>query len=97
MRGRRTSGSIPENVTRDVQVLPYDKRLDSTQLECLERVVNTEAVLSGILTDLVEVLLNQLLLLHKLDVRQSLCCKLNRLSHDLSTTICMHGKCSLPG
>ena len=96
MRGRRTSGSIPENVTRDVQVLPYDKRLDSTQLECLERVVNTEAVLSGILTDLVEVLLDQLLLLHELDVRQSLSCKLNRLSHYLSTSICIHGKCSLP-
>ena len=79
MRGRRTSGSIPENVTRDVQVLPYDKRLDSTQLECLERVVNTEAVLSGILADLVEVALNKLLLLHELDVRERLSCQLNGL------------------
>ena len=72
MRGRRTSGSIPENVTRDVQVLPYDKRLDSTQLECLERVVDTEAVLARVLTDFVKVLLDESLFLDEFDVGEGL-------------------------
>ena len=92
-----TAGRIPEHISGDVEVLPYNQRLHGTKFKRLQGVVDTEAVLASILTDLVEVLLDQLLLLHELDVRQSLSCKLNRLSHDLSTTICMHGKCGLPG
>jgi hypothetical protein len=62
------AGGVTQGVARDVEVLPYDERLDGTEVERLEGVLDTEAVPAGVLTDFVEVLLNELLLLDKLDV-----------------------------
>lgn len=69
---QRTTGGVPEDITHDIQVLPDDEGLDSTKVECLERIVDTKAVLASVLADFVEVLLDELLLLHELDVRESL-------------------------
>mmetsp|Transcript_18612 Transcript_18612/g.70402 ORF Transcript_18612/g.70402 Transcript_18612/m.70402 type:complete len:297 (-) Transcript_18612:283-1173(-) len=55
-----------------VQVLVHDERLDRAQVQSIQRVVDHEAVLAGVLVDLVEVLLQDLLLLHELDVAQGL-------------------------
>lgn len=63
-----TACSISQNVSRKIQVLPDNERLDSTEFQGLEGVINTINVLAGILRDFVEVLLDQLLLLHELDV-----------------------------
>ena len=66
MSGRQTphtAGRIPEHISGDVEVLPYNQRLHGTKFKRLEGVVDTEAVLASILADLVEVLLDQLLLL----------------------------------
>lgn len=60
---------IAKDVAGDVQALPDDQGLHGTKFEGLEGVVDTEAVLAGILADLVEVALNELLLLYELDVR----------------------------
>jgi hypothetical protein len=62
------AGGVAQGVPRDVEVLPYDERLDGTEVERLEGVLDTEAVPAGVLTDFVEVLLDELLLLDKLDV-----------------------------
>ena len=86
MDGRLTTGGVAEDVAGDVQVLPDDQGLHGTELEGLERVVDTETVLAGVLTDLVEVLLNELLFLDELDVRESLSSELNSLSHDINTS-----------
>jgi hypothetical protein len=74
-----TSSSITEDVTSDVKTLPHDERLNGTKLQRLQCVFDTEAVATGVLTDLIEVLLNEFLLLDELDVRQRLGCELNRL------------------
>ena len=45
MDGRLTTGGVAEDVAGDVQVLPNDESLDGTELERLEGVLDTEAVL----------------------------------------------------
>ncbi len=64
----RTSGSITQDVSSNVEVLPDDQSLYSTEFESSESVVHTKAVFSSILADFIEVLLNKLLLLHELNV-----------------------------
>mmetsp|Transcript_58487 Transcript_58487/g.102822 ORF Transcript_58487/g.102822 Transcript_58487/m.102822 type:complete len:308 (-) Transcript_58487:581-1504(-) len=54
------------------QVLPDNQRLDGTHLQGLECVLHHEAVLAGVLRDLVHVALQQTLLLHQLHVGQAL-------------------------
>lgn len=68
----RTAGTVTKDVARDIEVLPDDKRLNSAEFESLERVLDTVAVLPGVLADLIEVLLNEPLLLDELDVREGL-------------------------
>ena len=53
--------------------------LDGTELEGLERVFDTEAVLAGVLTNFVEVALDKLLLLDEPDVRKGFSSKFNCL------------------
>ena len=67
-----TASGVAENVACNIEVLPDDQSLDGTELKCLECVFDTKAVFRCILADLVEVTLDQLLLLHELDVRQRL-------------------------
>ena len=74
-----TASGVAENVARDVQILPDDESLDSAELKRLQGVFNTEAVLRGVLADLVEVPLDELLLLDELHVGQRLRCKLDCL------------------
>ena len=74
-----TAGRIPEHISGDVEVLPYNQRLHGTKFKRLQGVVDSEAVLASILADLVEVLLDQLLLLHEFDVREGLRGKFNGL------------------
>ena len=68
VRLSRTPGSVTQDVSGNVEVFPDDQSLCGTEFESLESVVHTEAVFSSILADFVEVLLDELLLLHKLDV-----------------------------
>ena len=75
-----TASGVPEDIARDVKVLPDDQGLDSTKLKRLESVLDTKAVLAGVLTNFVEVLLDELLLLDELDVGKRLRGKLNSLS-----------------
>ena len=67
-----TTSCVAEDVSGNVQVFPHNQCLDRTKLETLERVVDTEAVFAGVLADLVEVTLDELLLLDELDVRERL-------------------------
>mmetsp|Transcript_61759 Transcript_61759/g.93244 ORF Transcript_61759/g.93244 Transcript_61759/m.93244 type:complete len:256 (+) Transcript_61759:579-1346(+) len=62
-----------------LQVLVDNERFHSARLEALHRVVHAKANLPRVLGDLVEVLLNDLLLLDELDVRQHLRRQLDRL------------------
>ena len=75
----RTSRGIAENISSDVEVFPDNEGLDGTKLQCLQRILDTVAVLSGVLADLVEVPLDELLLLDELHVGQRLRCKLDCL------------------
>jgi hypothetical protein len=77
--GKFTSGSVAKNMTLDVQILPDNQGLNGTKLQCLQGVVNTEAVPTRVQTDLIEVLLDQFFLLNKLDIRQRLRCQFDRL------------------
>ena len=74
-----TSSCIAKDISGDVQVFPYDQRLNGAELESLERVFDTEAVSARVLADLVEVLLDQLLFLNKLDVCERFRSKFNGL------------------
>jgi len=63
-------GRVSQDISQGVQTLENDQRLDSSELESLEGVVDSVAVLSGVLGNLVEVLLDKLLLLYELDIGQ---------------------------
>lgn len=52
-------GRVTEPVPCHLEVLPDDERLDGSELETAEGVVDAEAVLAGVLRDLVKVLLDQ--------------------------------------
>ncbi len=80
----RTTCRISQSVSCDLKTLPYDKSLDSTHVERFEGVGNAEAVLAGVESDLIEVLLDQAFLLYELDVCQGVRSKLNRLSSSQS-------------
>mmetsp|Transcript_24273 Transcript_24273/g.61412 ORF Transcript_24273/g.61412 Transcript_24273/m.61412 type:complete len:302 (-) Transcript_24273:633-1538(-) len=62
-----------------VQVLPHQQEVHGAAVEALERVIDPETILASVLRDLVKVLLDDLLLVHKLDVPQRLGGELNRL------------------
>lgn len=81
---RHTSSSVAEDVARNVQILPYYKRLDSAKVKRFQGIVHTEAVFAGVLADLVEVSLNKLLLLYELDVGKGLGGEFDSLSWTIS-------------
>ena len=62
-----------------VKRFPNDESLHCTHVKRLERVIDTETVLPGVKSDLVEVLLNETLLLHELDVGERVGSELNSL------------------
>ena len=64
----RTSSSVSQYVSCDVQVLPDDQGLNGSQFQPLERIINAKAVFARIPTDFVKVALDQSLLLNELDV-----------------------------
>lgn len=74
-----TSSCASEDISSDLQILPYDQCLDGTHVETLECIGDTETVFAGIERDLVKVLLDQLLLLDELDVGQRVSCELDSL------------------
>jgi hypothetical protein len=74
-------------VALDVEVLPYNERFHSAQLQCLKGVLDTEAIFARVHADLVEVVLNQLLLLHELDIRQGLRGELDSLVEAVLATV----------
>src|SRR5690606_13183941 len=55
------------------KVLKIDQGFDGTKFESLECIVNTVADFASILGDFIEVSLNELLLLDKLDIGKSFC------------------------
>ena len=63
----------------DIQIFPNNQRLDGAKLESLQRILDTETVFSRVLADLVEVLLDQLLFLNELDIREGFRSKFNGL------------------
>jgi hypothetical protein len=65
-----TSGRIPKDISGDIQVFPNDQRLNGAELESLEGILNTKTISACVLADFVEVLLDQLLFLNELDVRE---------------------------
>lgn len=74
-----TSCSVAKAVAGNVEVLPDDESLDCSELEGFERILDTEAVFSCILTDLIEVFLDEPLLLDEFDVGQGFGCQLDCL------------------
>jgi len=66
-------------VACDIQVLPHDQGLHSTEFKRFQRIIDTKAVFARVLADLIEVLLDEPLLLHKLDVCQRVRRKLDGL------------------
>ena len=82
-----TAGGVAEGVAGNVQSLPDNQCLDSTHVQSLERVDDTETVLSSVQSDLVKVLLDQTLLLDELDVGQRIGSKLDSLVETVLTTV----------
>lgn len=76
---RLTSSSISQDIACGIKVLPDNECFNSTEFESTERIIDAEAVLARILANFVKVFLNELLLLHKLDVRERLGGKFNSL------------------
>ena len=74
-----TSGGIPENVSGDVEVFPDNKRFDGSHIQSFESILDTKAVFTRILADFIKVVLDQLLLLHELDIGERFRCELNSL------------------
>mmetsp|Transcript_30137 Transcript_30137/g.49809 ORF Transcript_30137/g.49809 Transcript_30137/m.49809 type:complete len:431 (+) Transcript_30137:808-2100(+) len=64
---------------QQLEVVPDHQRLHGAQVQRLQRVLHHEAVLARVLGDLLEVLLQQLLLLHQLHVAQRLAAQLDGL------------------
>ena len=63
-----TSCSIPQDVASDIEVLPDNQSLNGSQFKSFESVLNSEAVPACVLTDFIEILLDEFLFLDKLDV-----------------------------
>lgn len=63
----------------DIQVLPHDQGLDGTEFKRFQRIIDTKAVFVRVLADLIEVLLDEPLLLHELNVGQCVRRKLDGL------------------
>jgi hypothetical protein len=83
----RTSSRIAKNEARNVQVFPNDECFNGTKLKRLEGINDTEAVFARILADLIKVLLDQLLLLDKLDIGQGFRGKVDSLDNTGSMLI----------
>ena len=78
-------------MSSDVQIFPDDQRLDGAKFESLQRVLNAKTVFARVLADLVKVLLDQLLFLNELDVRERFCSKFNRLVSSPRVRECRFG------
>ena len=78
-----TSCCTPEDISGNLQILPHDQSLDGTHLETFKGIGDTETVLAGVERNLVKVLLDQLLLLDKLDVGERICREFNSLTSQL--------------
>jgi hypothetical protein len=63
-----TSRRISKGVSNSVQALPDDQGLHGSHIQSLECIDDTETVLSGVQSNLVEISLNKSLLLDELDV-----------------------------
>jgi hypothetical protein len=74
-----TSSRIAKDEASSVQILPNNQGLNSTELERLESVGDTEAVFACILADVIEIRLDQFLLPDKLDISQRFCSQVNSL------------------
>jgi hypothetical protein len=55
-------------MTSDIQVFPDDEGFDSAQFETFQCILDSEAIFTGVLTDFVEVFLNEPFLLNELNV-----------------------------
>jgi len=64
----RTVGSVLQDVSHGLEVLPNDQGLNGSHVESLEGILDSEDELSSVESDLIEELLDELLLLDELDV-----------------------------
>ena len=71
----------------NVQVLVDNEGFGSTEFQSFESILNTVADTAGILTDLLKVFANQLLLLDKLDISESLSSEFDGLVEAVLTTV----------
>ena len=78
---------IAQDEAADLEVLPYNQILGSTQFQGLEGIVDHEAVLARVLTDLVHEGLEQLLLLHQLDGAEGVGTELDGLVEPILATV----------
>jgi hypothetical protein len=78
---------VLHNIPQNVQILPDYEHLNGARLKGLQSVIDTEAVLTGVLGDLVKVLADQLLLLDELDILQAVRGELNGLVEAILTAI----------
>lgn len=78
-----TSSSVSKHISRNIQILPYDQSLNSTELKTFESVVDSETVSASILANFVEILLNESLFLDEFDIGKGLCREFNGLMKGL--------------
>ncbi|KAF1751371.1 hypothetical protein GCK72_017925 [Caenorhabditis remanei] len=75
-------------VSNNVQIFPADENFDSSHLKSSKSIFHSENVLSGILTDLVEISSDEFLLLNELHTSESVGSQLNSLVETIFTSIC---------
>ena len=69
-RKERTSSGIAKNITGNIQIFPDDESFNCPKIKGFEGIIDSETIFAGVLTNLVKVLLDELLLLNKLDISQ---------------------------
>lgn len=77
---------VLEHDSVDVELLPHDELLCASEFQCLQRVLDTECVLASLLSNLTEILSQQLLLTNELDTGQSVGRQLDGLVETVLTT-----------
>jgi len=87
LEGDLTSLVVEELKALVLEVLPHKECLDGTHFESHESFLDTEANLTGILSNFVEEVGDELLLLDELNVSESILSKLNCLVETIFTTV----------
>lgn len=82
-RKERTSSGIAKNITGNIQIFPDDESFNCPKIKGFEGIIDSETIFAGVLTNLVEVPLNELLLLDEFDIGKGFSREFDRLNHML--------------